>query len=97
MLEGGGKTPILTPIELEELGYKIVAYPLSLMGVSICAMQVRFCTSYYLFLQQFCLFIQVLQLGASWSIHIETIHLRYRSNQPRISFSTLKASMTVAP
>ncbi|XP_009785440.2 uncharacterized protein [Nicotiana sylvestris] len=39
MLEGGGKTPILTPIELEELGYKIVAYPLSLMGVSICAMQ----------------------------------------------------------
>ncbi|KAG5252072.1 2,3-dimethylmalate lyase [Salix suchowensis] len=39
MLEGGGKTPMLTPFELEELGYKLVAYPLSLMGVSIRAMQ----------------------------------------------------------
>ena len=40
MLEGGGKTPILTPLELEEVGYKLVAYPLSLIGVSIQAMQV---------------------------------------------------------
>jgi hypothetical protein len=40
MLEGGGKTPILSPFQLEELGFKIVAYPLSLLGVSICAMQV---------------------------------------------------------
>lgn len=32
---------MLTPFELEELGYKLVAYPLSLMGVSIRAMQVR--------------------------------------------------------
>ncbi|OMO88057.1 Pyruvate/Phosphoenolpyruvate kinase [Corchorus capsularis] len=39
MLEGGGKTPILNPLELEEIGYKLVAYPLSLMGVSIRAMQ----------------------------------------------------------
>lgn len=39
MLEGGGKTPILNPIELEEVGYRIVAYPLSLMGVSVRAMQ----------------------------------------------------------
>ncbi|KAD6455127.1 hypothetical protein E3N88_09833 [Mikania micrantha] len=39
MLEGGGKTPILTPLELEEIGYKIVAYPLSLLGVSIRAME----------------------------------------------------------
>ncbi|KAI5653578.1 hypothetical protein M9H77_30765 [Catharanthus roseus] len=39
MLEGGGKTPILNPTELEEIGYKLVAYPLSLMGVSIGAMQ----------------------------------------------------------
>lgn len=39
MLEGGGKTPILTPMELEELGFKIVAYPLSLIGVAISAMQ----------------------------------------------------------
>ncbi|KAK8983678.1 hypothetical protein V6N11_009466 [Hibiscus sabdariffa] len=39
MLEGGGKTPILTPLELEEIGYKIVVYPLSLIGVSIQAMQ----------------------------------------------------------
>ena len=40
MLEGGGKTPILNPIELEDLGYKVVVYPLSLLGVSIRAMQV---------------------------------------------------------
>ncbi|KAI3420689.1 uncharacterized protein J3R85_012482 [Psidium guajava] len=39
MLEGGGKTPILDPLELEEIGYKLVAYPLSLIGVSIRAMQ----------------------------------------------------------
>ncbi|KAL2456933.1 Phosphoenolpyruvate carboxylase family protein [Forsythia ovata] len=39
MLEGGGRTPILSPIELEDIGYKLVAYPLSLMGVSIRAMQ----------------------------------------------------------
>lgn len=39
MLEGGGKTPILTPIELADIGYKLVAYPLSLMGASIRAMQ----------------------------------------------------------
>ncbi|KAL3724418.1 hypothetical protein ACJRO7_029569 [Eucalyptus globulus] len=39
MLEGGGKTPILNPLELEEIGYKLVAYPLSLIGVSIRAMQ----------------------------------------------------------
>ncbi|XP_019054615.1 PREDICTED: uncharacterized protein LOC104605327 [Nelumbo nucifera] len=39
MLEGGGKTPILNPVELEEMGFKIVSYPLSLIGVSIRAMQ----------------------------------------------------------
>ncbi|XP_073048731.1 uncharacterized protein [Primulina eburnea] len=39
MLEGGGRTPILSPIELADVGYKLVAYPLSLMGVSIRAMQ----------------------------------------------------------
>ncbi|KAK7272858.1 hypothetical protein RIF29_13898 [Crotalaria pallida] len=39
MLEGGGKTPILNPLELEDIGYKLVAYPLSLIGVSIRAMQ----------------------------------------------------------
>lgn len=42
MLEGGGKTPILNLLELEEIGYKIVAYPLSLLGVSIQAMQVLY-------------------------------------------------------
>lgn len=40
MLEGGGKTPILSPLELAEIGYKVVVYPLSLMGVSMRAMQV---------------------------------------------------------
>ncbi|KAG0613270.1 hypothetical protein M758_6G089500 [Ceratodon purpureus] len=39
MLEGGGKTPILSPLELEDIGFKIVVYPLSLVGVSIRAMQ----------------------------------------------------------
>eukprot|EP00210_Caulerpa_lentillifera_P001012 g975.t1 len=38
MLEGGGKTPILSPRELENVGYKLVAYPLSLLGVSMKAM-----------------------------------------------------------
>lgn len=40
MLEGGGRTPILSPIELADVGYKLVAYPLSLLGVSIRAMEV---------------------------------------------------------
>lgn len=39
MLEGGGKTPILTPEELQALGFSLVAYPLSLLGVSIRAME----------------------------------------------------------
>lgn len=39
MLEGGGKTPILSPEELESMGFKLCAYPLSLLGVSIAAMQ----------------------------------------------------------
>ncbi|XP_023640632.1 uncharacterized protein LOC17889256 isoform X2 [Capsella rubella] len=39
MLESGGKVPILNPLELEEIGYKLVAYPISLIGVSIQAMQ----------------------------------------------------------
>lgn len=38
MLEGGA-TPICTPQQLEEMGFKIVAYPLSLLGVSITAME----------------------------------------------------------
>jgi hypothetical protein len=39
MLEGGGKTPILPPEELQAMGFKLVAYPLSLLGVSIRAME----------------------------------------------------------
>jgi hypothetical protein len=39
MLEGGGKTPLLSPEELQRLGFKLVAYPLSLLGVSIRAME----------------------------------------------------------
>lgn len=42
MLEGGGKTPILDLLELEDVGYKLVVYPLSLIGVSIQAMQVMY-------------------------------------------------------
>lgn len=43
MLEGGGKTPILSPMELEDIGFKIVSYPLSLLGMSIRAMQDALC------------------------------------------------------
>ncbi|GBG88532.1 hypothetical protein CBR_g48002 [Chara braunii] len=39
MLEGGGKTPILGLEELEAMGFKIVAYPLSLLAVSVRAME----------------------------------------------------------
>ncbi|KAI8470159.1 MAG: Pyruvate/Phosphoenolpyruvate kinase-like domain-containing protein [Monoraphidium minutum] len=39
MLEGGGKTPLLSPEELQAMGFSLVAYPLSLLGVSIRAMQ----------------------------------------------------------
>lgn len=39
MLEGGGKTPILTPEQLEDIGFTLCAYPLSLLGASIAAMQ----------------------------------------------------------
>jgi 2-methylisocitrate lyase-like PEP mutase family enzyme len=37
MLEGGGKTPILTPAELGDMGFKLCAYPLSLLGVAVAA------------------------------------------------------------
>jgi 2-methylisocitrate lyase-like PEP mutase family enzyme len=36
----GGKTPILPLAQLEDLGFSIASYPLSLLGVSIQAMQV---------------------------------------------------------
>lgn len=39
MLEGGGKTPILPPQELQDIGFKLCAYPLTLLGVSVRAMQ----------------------------------------------------------
>ena len=39
MLEGGGKTPLLAPEQLAGLGFSLVAYPLSLLGVSIRAMR----------------------------------------------------------
>ena len=39
MLEGGGRTPLLSPAQLDALGFKLAAYPLSLLGVSIRAMQ----------------------------------------------------------
>eukprot|EP00892_Ulva_mutabilis_P001087 jgi/Ulvmu1/1097/UM106_0013.1 len=39
MLEGGGKTPLLTQAELARMNFKLVAYPLSLLGVSVRAMQ----------------------------------------------------------
>lgn len=39
MLEGGGKTPVLPPSQLAAMDFRLVAYPLSLLGVSIRAMQ----------------------------------------------------------
>eukprot|EP00963_Diacronema_lutheri_P007978 scaffold684_cov345-Pavlova_lutheri.AAC.57 len=39
MLEGGGKTPMFTMRELEEMGFKVVAYPLSLLSCSMRAME----------------------------------------------------------
>jgi 2-methylisocitrate lyase-like PEP mutase family enzyme len=38
MLEGG-KTPLLPPRELEAVGYKLAAYPLTLLNVAVRAMQ----------------------------------------------------------
>ncbi len=38
-LEGGGRTPLLSPGELQDLGFGIVAYPLSLLGTAAAAMQ----------------------------------------------------------
>ncbi len=34
----GGKTPVLPPKELEKMGYKIAAYPLTLLSSSVNAM-----------------------------------------------------------
>jgi 2-methylisocitrate lyase-like PEP mutase family enzyme len=39
LLEGGGKTPMLAPPQLETMGFKLCAYPLSLLGVSVRAME----------------------------------------------------------
>jgi len=39
MLEGGGSTPICSPEELQDMGFSIVAYPLSLLAVSVKAME----------------------------------------------------------
>jgi 2-methylisocitrate lyase-like PEP mutase family enzyme len=35
----GGKTPLLPPAVLEEIGYKIAVYPLTLLNTSILAMR----------------------------------------------------------
>ena len=38
-LEGGGRSPVLSPAELEAIGFKLVAYPLSLLGAAAKAQQ----------------------------------------------------------
>jgi 2-methylisocitrate lyase-like PEP mutase family enzyme len=35
----GGKTPVLSPSELQEIGYKLALYPVMLLSASIAAMQ----------------------------------------------------------
>jgi len=39
MVERGGKTPVLPPVQLEALGYRIAAYPLTLLSAAAHAMQ----------------------------------------------------------
>ena len=36
----GGKTPILSPVELGKIGYSLIVYSVSLLGVSMRAMKV---------------------------------------------------------
>ena len=38
-LEGGGRSPVLHPKELEDMGFKLVAYPLSLLGAAVRAQE----------------------------------------------------------
>ncbi|CAL9057874.1 unnamed protein product [Musa banksii] len=40
MLEGGERTPMLNPVELEEIGSMVVSYPLYLIGISISTLEV---------------------------------------------------------
>lgn len=54
MFEGKVNTPIIDPRELEAMGYKLVIYPLSLIGVSIRAMQVRYLNFFSLFFSCVC-------------------------------------------
>ena len=35
----GGKTPVLPPKELQQIGYKLAVYPVALMTSAIAAMQ----------------------------------------------------------
>jgi len=39
MINRGGKTPVLSPARLGEIGYTIAAYPLALLSASIKAMR----------------------------------------------------------
>ena len=70
MLEGGGKTPILSPAELEEIGFRLVVYPLSLVGVSMRAMQVCFLIYY---VKHVALFISLfICIDQSWGNECQT-------------------------
>jgi len=37
MLEGGGRTPICSPEELQDMGFSVVAYPLTVLGAYVNA------------------------------------------------------------
>jgi len=39
MVERGGRTPVLPPDKLRDMGYRIAAYPLTLLSTAACAMQ----------------------------------------------------------
>lgn len=55
MLEGGERTPMLNPVELEEIGSMLVSYPLYLIGISISTLEVHsFSFKNSQFLYSFC-------------------------------------------
>ena len=45
----GGKTPILSPVELGKIGYSLIVYSVSLLGVSMRAMKVSMWPYFFIY------------------------------------------------